>query len=359
MEKTWAEHDRRVRPYVWSHRILGLLRGLLGVGLVLAGLASGAFEGLQSRIALPGFLSWLAYFGLLGAMWEVVSFPFSVGHWRIERRFGLSRQTFGQWMGDQVKGWVVGAVVATLALAIAYACVRWAEGLWWVFAATMMVVLGIVLTHLAPVVLIPLFFKLRPMEPGPLKDRLLRLSKEYGVEVRDIYHLGLAEKTEKGNAMFAGLGRTKRILIGDTLYTKFPPEQVEAVFAHELGHQVHNDLWKGIGFSAFRAYVTFFAAQAILGRVPDRPYAFLLLALVLGVLQLPVGVLEAAFSRARERAADEFAASRVGRGPKLADALEQLTFQNWSEFRPHPALEFLTCSHPAPWRRITALRRTT
>lgn len=359
MTEAWAEHDRRVRPYVWSHRVLGVLRSLLGFGLILAGLATGVLESVQGRIPLTGFLHWLVYFALLGAVWEILSFPFSVGHWRVERRFGLSKQTFWKWMWDHVKGWMVGGVLAALTLAIVYACIKFVPGAWWALAATLLVLVSIVLAQLAPVVLLPLFFKLRPMQAGPLKDRLLQLSKEFGVEVRDVYHLGLGEKTEKGNAMFTGLGRTKRILIGDTLYEKHPPEQVEAVFAHELGHQVHNDLWKGIGFSTLWIYVTFFAAQAILGRVPDQPYAFLLFGLVLVVVQLPVGVIEAVFSRSRERAADEFAASRLGLGARLADALEQLTFQNWGYFRPNPVLEFLTYSHPAPWRRITALRGKT
>lgn len=358
----WEDHDRRVRPYVFRHRLLAVGQKAAGAAFVLAVVFFRLLDG-----AGTGFPSWLVAFGLLALGWRTVSFPFSVAAWRVERAFGLSRQTFGAWLKDQGKGLLVGAVLGAAALGAFYLSIRLFPAAWWAAAATLVIVFSILLAQLAPVVLVPLFFKLRPLEPGPLKDRLLKLSGDFGVAVRDVYHIGLGEKTEKGNAAFLGIGRTKRIVIGDTLYQKFPPEEVEAVFAHELGHQVHHDLWRGILFSALWTYATFLLAHALarahllppFGASFGHPFGFFLFLIVLGVVAVPVGVIETAYSRGRERKADLFAAGRLGEGAKLADALERLTFQNWGLFRPHPLLEFLAYSHPAPGRRIRALRAGT
>jgi STE24 endopeptidase len=205
------------------------------------------------------------------------------------------------------------------------------------------------------------------MDSGPLKERLLKMCQDFGVEVKEVYHLGMGEKTEKGNAAFVGLGKTKRIMIGDTLYKKFPPEQVEAVFAHELGHQVHNDLWKGIVLSSAFLFVGFYITQELLKQYVNpyfqtemiHPFGVLTFFVVFSIVQMPVGLIQSLFSRWRERLADQFAFERIGNGEKLADALERLTYQNRGLFKPNTLIEFFTYSHPAPWRRIHKLRGTT
>jgi len=223
---------------------------------------------------------------------------------------------------------------------------------------------SIVLAQLAPILLIPIFFKLEPMEDGSLKTRLLNLCQKFKIDVKEVYNLGLGEKTEKGNAAFVGIGKTKRIIIGDTLYKKFPEEEVEAVFAHELGHQVHNDLWKGIGLGAVILFVGFFIAQYLTTGILSswfqtdisHPFGMFVFFIVLSIVQMPLNIAQTLFSRNRERAADAFAAEKIGLGKPLAGALERLTYQNWGYFKPNEWVEWLTFSHPAPWRRITKLR---
>jgi len=202
------------------------------------------------------------------------------------------------------------------------------------------------------------------MEDSPLKKRLLDLCAKRDVEVKDVYHLGLGEKTEKGNAAFVGLGRTKRILIGDTLYEKFPQEQVEAVFAHELGHQVHNDLWRGLALASVLLILGFYFAQwicheiifDIIGTSITRPLGLFWFMIVLSLVQKPMGLFQVLFSRRAEQAADAFAKEEIGVGAQLADALERLTYQNFGCFKPLSWVEFFTYSHPAPWRRILGIR---
>lgn len=363
----WLEHDRKLRPYVWSHRILGTagsLSSLLVALVLLFNPIARQFESwLESRFQ-SSLVVWLLFFGGLGLAMRVISLPLSIAHHEVERWYALSKQTLASWFGDQLKGLGLGAVLGALVLSVIRGSLNWFPEYWWVFCCCFLILFSIVLAQLAPVLLIPLFFKLKPMDSGPLKERLLDLCRKFQINVKEVYHLGLGEKTEKGNAAFLGLGRTKRIVIGDTLYEKFKPEEVEAVFAHELGHQVHNDLWSGIFVSALIMFLTFGLAQWIVGGwvLPywssdlKSPYGFMLFFVTLSVIQMPFGVVQAIYSRSREWNADKFADVKTDLSKWLADALERLTYQNKGQFRPNPVLEFLTYSHPAPWRRITKLR---
>lgn len=364
----WMEHDKSIRPYKWSHRAVGIARSLLGLFVVVYCLKAGTFQAWETHLGESIhslFPLWLAYFGTLMVAWEVITLPLSIFSQGIEKHFKLSKQSYGSWFWDRIKGYLLGAVLGALVMGLIHLCVMHLGPFWWAGTCTLLVFLSIVLAQLAPVLFIPLFFKLKPMEGGTLKERLLKLSEKYGVTVSEVYHLGLGEKTEKGNAAFVGMGKTKRIIIGDTLYEKFSPEEVEAVFAHELGHQVHNDLWKGIIFSAVIMYVTFFLADyylnsQILFRFEtslERPFGLLLFFVVLSVINVFTGFTQSMFSRWRERRADEFAKLKSGSGEKLADALERLTYQNRGQFKPNAVVEFFTYSHPSPWRRILWLRQ--
>lgn len=365
--QAWKDHDKSIKNYLWSHRVLSYTKSALGLFLLAFGFFSfrlGFLEvWVEAQVEHP-FSRWLLYLFIIGAFWEIVSLPFSIGHHSIERSHKLSKQTYGNWFWDKIKGYFVGGIIGTIALAALYLCVIYSENYWWLTACVLFIGLSIVLAQLAPVLLIPIFFKLHPMEPNPLKERLLNLCKKYGIDVFEVYHLGMGDKTEKGNAAFVGLGKTKRIMIGDTLYKKHSPEEVEAVFAHELGHQLHNDLWKGIGFSSVTMFMTFYVAKALCETwvLPysesnfTDPMGIFLFFIVLGIVQIPVGVLQAAFTRRMEVAADDFAYKKIGVGKSLADSLEKLTIQNRSQFYPNPLREFLSFSHPAPWRRILRLR---
>ncbi|NBX69043.1 MAG: hypothetical protein EBR01_08805, partial [Proteobacteria bacterium] len=232
----WIQHDKDIRPYLWSHRVLNIGKTALTLGLLVwfvVSLRAFYLESFFEKNISQPFLRWLGYFGLVLAVLEVLTFPFSLGHHWVERSHHLSKQSYLSWLWDKVKGWMVGAILGSFFLFILYSCISKFEEQWWWVTAVLFMFVSIGLAQLAPVVLIPLFFKLEPMQSGPLKERLLKMCESFNVEVKDVYHLGMGEKTEKGNAAFVGLGKTKRIMIGDTLYKKFPPDQVEAVFAHE------------------------------------------------------------------------------------------------------------------------------
>jgi len=362
----WIEHDEKVRSYVWAHRIVRLIHLFLNIGILVTLMVTYKLLDLQqildAMFSSP-FVEWFAYFFIVGMGWKAIGFPFQVAGYIIERKYKLSNQNFVQWLVDDIKGLMVGSVIATCGL-FAIWCLDLTSKYWWIWAYLFFVFFSILLAQLAPILLIPIFFKLEPMKEGPLKARLLALCEKFNITVENVYHLGLAEKTEKGNAAFVGLGPTKRVMIGDTLYKKYDPEEVEAVFAHELGHQVNNDLWKGIGVGSVLLFSSMYFAQWLSSSIVfivfstsfEEPFGMLLFFVVLSVVRIPMGFFQALFSRSRETLADNFASQELSLGQPLADALEKLTLQNFSYFSPHVLVELFSYTHPAPWRRILALR---
>ena len=233
-----------------------------------------------------------------GLGWELISFPLDLSHHLVEVKHGLSKQKIASWLWDKVKGLLLGRGLGAIVMALLYFSIRIFPAIWWLVACTLFVLFSIVPGAADSGASHSPLLQAQADGERDLKERLLALCAKFGVEVKDVYTLGLGEKTEKGNAAFVGLGRTKRILIGDTLYEKYSHDEVEAVFAHELGHQVHNDLWKGIGWSAVMIYATFFIAEKLtaqfflpyFGASIEMPFGLLIFFTVLSVIQWPVGV---------------------------------------------------------------------
>jgi STE24 endopeptidase len=367
LPEAWAAHDEAVRPYVRAHRLISSLRTLLTVTVLWWLLASRQLIGFEAALTMrgaTGFTLFLWFFGTLVVLWELISFPLSLASYLVDRRFAVSRQTLAAWYADHVKGLAVGGALGLIVLLFTWYALTHFGPLWWLALAFFFVLFSVVLAQLAPVLLLPLFFKMNPLPAGELRDKLVDMSARYGVSVGEIYLLGLGDKTEKGNAAFMGLGKTKRIAIGDTIYSKYPQEQVLAVFAHELGHMIHWDIWKGLALSSASLFLTFGVADWICqGWLLPRwftfleaPFGLFLYLVTVSVVGIPLGFLERVYSRWRERLADRFAAEQLKMGRPLAAALEALTYQNRSYFVPNAVREFFLFSHPAPWRRITRLR---
>jgi len=212
-------------------------------------------------------------------------------------------------------------------------------------------------------VLLPLFYKYKPLDRPELKARLLALAEKCGARVVDVFDLQLSAKSKAANAALAGLGRTRRILLGDTLLSRYSEDEIEAVLAHELGHHVHAHLWKLIGAQTGIVFLGFFLADRLLNwgvsayGFEDHAdlAAFPLLALTFAVLAVVLLPAVNSLSRYFEREADRFAAEVTGRPEALASALERLAEQNLADRTPHPVVEFLFYSHPSIGRRVQAL----
>jgi STE24 endopeptidase len=289
------------------------------------------------------------------------------GH-EVERRFGLTKQSTGGWLGDQAKGLLLGVLLQTPLLTAAYAVIRRRPRDWWLIIAGASVPLTVALSNLAPVLLMPLFNRFQPLRDDPLAARVRALAARGGVRISDVYEMDMSRQSEKPNAMFTGLGNTKRIVLGDTLLAGFSGDEVEAVVAHELGHQVHGDIWRLIGFGAGVGFGMAWLLAKIAPRAVRRTHertgvsdiadeaSLPVLALVMTALGLLVMPVQAAFSRALERRADRFAVGLTRDGEAYARAMERLAAQALADPDPPRPVVLMLYSHPPIVERIRVAR---
>jgi STE24 endopeptidase len=230
---------------------------------------------------------------------------------------------------------------------------------WWLIAAAAFFVVSIVLGQLAPVVFLPLFYKIERIENAELTERMQRLSDGTGLAIEGVYRLGLSADTSKANAMLAGLGRTRRVLMGDTLLDKFSPDEIEVIFAHEIGHHVHRHIPKMIGAGVVLSLAGFWLCDRLImwwAGVPtaaDAPVSTLpLVMFALTAFQLVLGPVQNVISRHYERQCDRYALRRTGLAGAYRTAFQKLAQLNKSDPDPNPVEVFLLHSHPPIKERL-------
>ncbi|MBN2294187.1 MAG: M48 family metallopeptidase [Pirellulales bacterium] len=287
-----------------------------------------------------------------------VSFPVSLysGH-ILEHRFGLSNQTFGGWLVRYLKRNAI-AVVFGLVMFIGLYWVIWLTGqYWWMVAAGAFFAVSILLGQLAPVLIMPLFYKIERLDMPELTDRLARLSEGTGLSIEGVYRMDLSEETSKANAMLAGMGHTRRVLLGDTVISNFSLDEIEVIFAHEIGHHVFHHIRKlilaGLVYSAvwfwvcdliLRAWVSQGGESFDYAQLPI--YTLPLVMLTITLLSNVIEPLQNAVSRHYERQCDQYALDRTGLKDAFISAFRKLAKLNKDNPTP-PRLEVLLFhSHP-------------
>ena len=338
----------------WSVALLG---GLLWSGLTLT---------LRSVAEASGFSptpTVVVYTCLLMLANEIGAAPIAFyAGFLLERRYGLSNERFAGWMRDQLKSLAIGLLLASVSALVLYGLIARFPQQWWVMAGLVFSALIVGLTQVTPILLLPIFYRVKPLERESLRARLLALAERAGARVLGAYEWGLSDRTKKANAALAGLGSTRRILVSDTMLAEYSDEEIEVVLAHELAHHVHGDIWKGIIFESGLILAGFFLAARMLevlaapiglrgvGDVAGLP----LLVLAAGAVSLVMLPVAHAISRACERRADRFALDLTRNPDAFISAMRRLGAQNLAEEHPSKIVQWLFYSHPTMRDRIAA-----
>ena len=285
----------------------------------------------------------------------------------IEHRYGLSNQSLCTWTWERLKEVLVSAPIAAVVVIALYLCMEWFGNFWWVILGLLLVLANILFARIAPVLLLPIFYRIVPMAEGVLKERLGALCVNAGLRFEGIYQFDLSRNTRKANAAFTGIGRARRILLGDTLLEDFTNDEIETVVAHELGHYLRHHLLIGIVYGA----VTTFAGLLVASRLyiwslakagfegPTDLAALPLLAIWLSLFAIVTMPLGNMLSRKHEREADAFAVRTTGNAAGFSSALRKLAAKNLADPEPHPIVEFLFYSHPSISRRLRMVNGVT
>jgi STE24 endopeptidase len=364
---THAHGTEAARRYNRIRRELGIADFLLGVGMFGALLATGwtghlrdlAYWAARQNYTIAVFF----YVVQLMLLNKLLGVGLDYYGFRLEHEYHLSNQKVKSWVWDELKGWLVGLVLATVVVELIYLAIRLAPQYWWLIAWVVFIVLFIFFTQVAPIAVFPLFYKFVPLEDEDLKQRLLRLSERAGTKVRGVYEWKLSEKSRKANAALVGLGNTRRIILADTLLKDYSHDEIEAVLAHELGHHVHKHILQSIVVQVGITLAGFWASNWVLRYAIERRGVFLnlsdfaglpLLALVSTVMSFLLMPALNAYSRRKERQADRYSFQAIPSIGPFVSSMNKLCEQNLAEREPSPVVEWFFHSHPAISKRVAA-----
>jgi len=352
-------NEDKASRYHRRKRTVGIIGMVAGVLVLVALLVTGG--SIWLRAIARGYV--LPYVILLSLVNEVVSLPLAFySGYVLERRYGLSNETLGGWVFDQLKSFAVGIILGGGAAVLIYWLIRLSPDRWWLSAGVIFAFLIVGLTNLAPVLLLPLFYTLKPLDRATLHARLLTLAERAGARVLGVYEWGLAEKTKKANAALTGVGSTRRILVSDTMLADYSDDEIEVVLAHELAHHVHGDIWKGIMFQSALILAGFYLASRVMLALAgplglsgvDDVAGLPLLMIAAGAVSLVMVPFAHAMSRAFERSADRFALDLTRNPSAFISAMKRLGAQNLAEEQPSKIVQLLFYSHPPLRERIAA-----
>jgi STE24 endopeptidase len=361
---TLKDRQRKAKTYALLRRLGWLMHTFLELGTVAILLSSGWAQRYSTGIGTVVH-PWPAQVLLtIGSVWlglAVLSFPLDV--WRgfyLERRFGLSTQRFSQWLMDHFKGLAVASILGIVVVEGLAFLLRIDPAGWWRWTAFIWIVWSVGLTHIAPKWLIPIFYRQKPLTDPELDQRLKRFVKRCGVPVRAIFEVNLSRTTQKANACLCGLGTTRRILMSDTLVNHYPPEEIEVVLAHELGHHRLNHIGiltvasaAGIGLSCWVVDRWIKIASPLSGlQISQDSVTLLAIGLGLGVAQLGLMPILNGLSRYLEAQADRFALRMTGNPSAFVAVMRRLADQNLAEVDPPRWVEWFFYDHPPIAKRI-------
>jgi STE24 endopeptidase len=335
----------------------------LGIGgtLLLALLFTPVSTTLASLLAFPFPVSAVLYLLTLAAGYGVIVAPLSYYYdFVLPHRYGLSKQALASWLRDKIKASGLQLLLGLCLVIIVYWLIGNLPALWWLAAAVIMFLVSLILTWLTPTFLIPLFFKLKPLEEGELKEKLVNLARRAGVDISECLTMDLSSKATTANAMLSGWGKSRRIIFSDTLLQGYSWDEIEVTLAHELGHRLHHDIPKLIGiqaatfllafyltYLALRAGVVLFSLQGI-SDIAGLPWLILVLAMLMLVLQPALNW----YNRRAETAADETALALSDNPQGFIGLMTKLTDQNLSEAEPSRWVKLLFYDHPTYNERV-------
>jgi STE24 endopeptidase len=343
-------------------RSLQRLLGLAGLGIGIGTLAVLAWRqprSLVARLERRPLLGGAAAGAGISLVLVVTGLPVSA--WMRARSLdvGLATQSWPDWAVDVVKAAGISAVTAAIGGLIAMALVRRFPRRWWAPAALLVLVYGVVTIWLYPIVIDPLFNRFDRLPQGKLRSEVLQLADRAGVDVGQVYRVDASRRTSAANAYVIGLGHSKRVVLYDNLIEDFSPGEVRTVVAHELGHQKHDDLLRGLAWLAIVAPAGTFLVQALAERVGPRgrlgtPAALPAIALAISVVSLGLGCASNVLSRKVEASADTFALRLTDDPADFIGFQRRISVQNVGDPDPPGWYQTLFGTHPTTIQRIGA-----
>jgi STE24 endopeptidase len=336
---------------------------LIFLAIILSGMLPRLSEKLQNLHAVP---AGLIFFAVIGFLLSLSTVPFDYYHsFIIESRYGFNTKTVKIWLTDLFKTALVSTVIAAVLISAILLTIQYLGKTWWLWTWAAFMSFQLFLIVIYPTVIAPLFNTFIPLQDPDLKQAIEELAAKEGLGLQGIYQMDASRRTRHTNAYFTGLGRSKRIVLFDSLIRSHPVEEILAILSHEIGHLKKNHIKKHLIFSGFASLLLFFAASRLItwetmyhsfGYQLTSPYIGLFL---VGILWEPLGFLLSPLgkmiSRKFERQADRYSFKAMHTAEPLVAALKKMAKDNLANLKPHPLYVWFHYSHPPLLERIQYL----
>ncbi len=363
------EKQRRARQYEKEKRRLGLAGTLLSflglLGLYFSGLSSWA----SGLFADAAFLwAFLIYGALFLLVLTVLGLPLNYYSGFVhEHKWDFSNHTKKSWFWEQCKSLVVSLIFLYIILGILLWVMDRFPQTWWLIASIMLATVSVIFATLFPVLILPLFNKYTPIEDENLTETLERILAQGGLKSSGFFQEDMSRQTKKENAFLAGLGKTRRVVLGDNLMRNMDVPEIESIIAHEVGHYRHRHIWKHILIGTLQQVLVFYLLHHLIRVIFHEfplssrenlallPLLAILIGLLSGFLFGPMGQ---ALSRRFERQADAYALSVCADARPFQTALAGLADRNLANAYPAWWIKILYYSHPPIGERLESAEKT-
>ncbi|WP_162532110.1 M48 family metallopeptidase [Candidatus Scalindua japonica] len=345
---------------------------LLGLAIALTYLLFMVFFGskvlkhLISLITVNEYLLIALYISVFIIIIDIVTVPLSFyGGFVLEHMYKLSNQKISGWFKDELKKFLISLPLIIVMVEIMYIFLRNFPDTWWIYITMIWIFFSLIMAKLAPVLIFPLFYKSVPLDNKEVKEGLQSLAEGTGINIEGVYKINLSKDTKKANAALAGMGSTRRVLLGDTLLDSYSPAEIKSVFAHELGHHIYHHIWKMLAIGTISGCLGFAFCHLVLSKVIivlgyqniHDIAAFPIVCMSLAVSAFLFLPIQNAFSRRFERACDRYAIEQTNDPEAFISAMDKLAEQNLADRSPNRFVELLFYSHPPISKRIEMAKR--
>jgi len=343
---------------------LSIIDTFYTITLLLIVLGSGFslfLEALLKNINLSGGLLIGVFFLAISILYYLLNLPLNFySSYILEHKFNLSKQKAKDWWLDQLKSGVLGYIISLILVLAFYWILNKFNNWWWFAISIFWIFFSVILAKLTPVLIIPLFFKYKKLDDELLRQKIILLAQKMQIKLMDVFQIDLSKKTLKANAAFIGSGRTRRVILADTLKDKYSYDEIEVILAHEFAHYRLKHIMKlilvnslvtlGLFFVIFKTsgYCLTIFKLSFLSQVASLPLVFLYF-ILFGIIMQP---LEAYISRRFERQADNLALKTTQNKEAFISLMDKLAEQNLSDKTPHPLIKFFFFDHPPIDERI-------
>ncbi len=356
------------KKYNNTKLLINIAKGISSFLLLYYFVSSGLSLQLKHFISLylrNNYLILIAFVLVTGLAGGVIFAPINFyTDYLLEHKYKLSNQTIAQWLFEGLKEVLVSIGIGIPILLLFYYSLFKFGHNWWLPFAIALFVISILLAKVLPILILPIFYKISPLQNEDLSIRIKNLASNAGVKIENVFKFDMSKNTKKANAAFTGLGKSKRILLGDTLLSEYSHDEIETVIAHELGHYKHKHILKNILIGTLSSFLTLFLVSVLysvslswfhFNEITDISALPLLVLwmILIGLIQAPITNI---ISRRFEYQADKFAISSTRKTESFISTLEKLTEQNLGDKNPHPFVEWFFYSHPSINKRISAIK---